>query len=315
MDYLKRRGNNLSTVIETKGLSKSYQGFQAVQDVSLKIKKGEIYGFIGLNGAGKTTVIRLLLGLIRPTEGASYIHGEKVSLNNHHIWNNVGYMVETPHFHPELTVQENLEIYTRFRLISDPHAVSRVMSQLNLSQYAHRKAQNLSLGNAQRLGIAKALLSKPDILLLDEPVNGLDPTGMIEIRELLQELTINEGVTILISSHLLSEVAKIATKIGIIHDGKLIQEIKTTELKQQLKQRLLIDTRDNQAAATSLLVAGYSPNINEKGLLEIYDQHAIKHPDELSLLLAYENLPVTRLTLEEENLESYFLKIIQKRGA
>lgn len=314
MDYSKRRGYKLTTVIETIGLSKSYQGFRAVQDISLKIKMGDIYGFIGLNGAGKTTVIRLLLGLIRPTQGASYIYGEKVILNNHHIWKKVGYIVETPHFYPELTVQENLEIYKRLSQISDPNAVLKVMDQLNISQYAHIKAQNLSLGNTQRLGIAKALLPKPDILILDEPVNGLDPAGMIEIRELLQRLAVNEGITILISSHLLSEVTKIATKIGIIHEGKLIREIQTKELNLVLNQRLLIDTRDNQAAKTTLLAAGYSPVINENGLLEIHDQNAIMHPDELSHFLVFEKLPATQLTVEKEDLESYFLKIIQKRG-
>src|SRR5690625_686489 len=233
--------------IQTNQLSKSYKGFQAVENVSLTIKKGEIYGFIGLNGAGKTTTIRMLLGMIRPTHGTCYIKGEKVSLINNHMWKNVGYMVETPHFYPELTVEENLDIFRRLRLISNRDIVLKVMDQLHLTRYAQKKAKNLSLGNAQRLGIAKALLHSPEILILDEPVNGLDPAGIVEIRELLQDLAFNKGVTILISSHLLSEIAKIATNIGVIHEGKLIQEIESNKLNELLNRRLTIDTRDRKS--------------------------------------------------------------------
>jgi len=305
----------LLTVIQTDHISKNYNGFQAVQDVSLSIKEGEIYAFIGLNGAGKTTVIRMLLGMIRPTHGACYFNNQKVRLSNYHIWNQVGYIVETPHFYPELTVEENLEIYRRLRLITDKNAVSSVMTQLNLTQYAHKKAKNLSLGNAQRLGIAKALLPMPKVLILDEPVNGLDPAGMVEIRALLQGLAFNHGVTILISSHLLSEVAKIATKIGIIDKGQLVQEIQSDKLNQLLHRHLLISTKDNNAALSKLLSAEYDAKLNDKGLIEIYNQQAIQHPDEVSRLLVYGSVPPTKLVVKEENLETYFLRVIQKEEA
>ncbi|WP_143695727.1 ABC transporter ATP-binding protein [Virgibacillus proomii] len=301
-------------IIQTNHVSKKYKDLQAVKDVSLNVNKGEIYGFIGLNGAGKTTTIRMLLGMIRPTQGTCFIKGEKVSRTNHRIWRNVGYMVETPHSYPELTVEENLEIYRRLRMISNPNIISKVMNQLNLTQYAQKKAGNLSLGNAQRLGIAKALLHTPEILILDEPVNGLDPAGIVEIRELLQDLAFNKGVTILISSHLLSEVAKIATKIGIIHEGQLIQEIESIKLNQLLHQCLIIDSRDNKAVVIKLSAAGYTPVLNKNGLIETYNKKAIQHPDEISRLLVYEGFPPTRLSLEEENLESYFLRIIERKG-
>ncbi|MEI3614833.1 ABC transporter ATP-binding protein [Pseudogracilibacillus sp. SO30301A] len=303
----------MSTVIQTNHLSKSYHGFQAVKDVSLSIKEGEIYGFIGLNGAGKTTVIRMILGMVRPTHGACYIHNQKVHLSNHHIWNQVGYIVETPHFYPELTVKENLDIYRRLRLILDKNIVSKVMNQLNLTQYADKKAQNLSLGNAQRLGIAKALLPMPKVLILDEPVNGLDPAGIVEVRELLQDLAFNQGVTILISSHLLTEVAKIATKIGIIDNGQLVQEVETVNLNQLLHQYLLIHTKDNNVALSKLLSAGYVAKINDKGLIEISDQAAIEHPDEVSRFLAYEGFPPMKLIVNEEDLEAYFFRTITKK--
>lgn len=301
-------------IIQTEHISKTYKDHQAVKDISLSVNKGEIYGFIGLNGAGKTTIIRMLLGMIRPTQGASYINGKKVSLTNYDIWREVGYMVETPHSYPELTVEENLEIYRRLKLISTPQVVSKVMTQLNLTQYARKKTKELSLGNAQRLGIAKALLSMPSILILDEPVNGLDPVGIVEIRELLQDLALNKGITILISSHLLSEVAKIATKIGIIHEGKLLQEIETIKLNKLLNQRLIIDCMDNENALSILSTAGYSSILNEKGLIECYDKKAVSHPELVSHFLVHEGFPPTRLTVEEEDLESYFLRIIESKG-
>src|SRR5690625_2587688 len=243
----------MQEVIQTNQLSKSYKDFQAVKNISLSISKGEIYGFIGLNGAGKTTTIRMLLGLIKPTHGTSYINGEKVTSTNYQIWEHVGHIVETPHSYPELTVKENLEIFRQLRMVLDPHAVSTVMDQLHLTRYAQTKAGNLSLGNVQRLGIAKTLLHSPDILILDEPVNGLDPAGILEIRQLLQNLAFNEGVTILISSHLLSEISKISTKIGVIDEGELIQEIESNKLNELLNHRLTIDTRHNKAAISNFL--------------------------------------------------------------
>src|SRR5699024_5326513 len=158
-------------VIQTQQLSKSYKGFQAVKNITLNIHKREIYGFIGLNEAGKTTTIRMILGMIKPTTGKCNITGEHDSMNHKRIRNNVGYIVETPHSYPELTVQENLDIFRRYRLISNKKIVSKVINQLQLTRYTHTKAKHLSLGNAQRLGIAKALLHSPQILILDEPVN------------------------------------------------------------------------------------------------------------------------------------------------
>jgi|SRR5690625_293129 len=304
----------MDPIIQTNNISKTYKDIQAVKDVSITIHQGEIYGFIGLNGAGKTTTIRMLLGMIRPTNGACYIKGKKVSQKNYDIWKDVGHIVETPHSYPELTVEENLHIYRRLRLIQDKKVVTNVMEKLHLTRYAHIKASNLSLGNIQRLGIAKALIHSPEILILDEPVNGLDPAGIVEIRELLQDLATQQDVTILISSHLLSEIAIIANKIGIIHEGQLIQEISTTKLNELLKQRLIINTHHNKVAISKLSEDGYSPIINKEKCIEIYDKKAVQSPDKIARLLVYEGCPPTRLTVEEENLEAYFLKIIEEKG-
>jgi len=305
----------MESVIQTDDLSKHYKGFKAVDRVSLEVAKGEIYGFIGLNGSGKTTTIRMLLGMIRPTHGRCFLLGQQVQLSNYNIWEKIGFMVETPYAYPELTVRENLDIFRRLRKLANPAAILQVMDQLKLTQYKDRKAKHLSLGNAQRLGIAKALLHNPDILILDEPVNGLDPAGIVEVRELLQHLALNEKKTIFISSHLLGEVAKVATKIGIIHEGRLLQEVASTELDQLLKQRLLLDARQKSLAVSALSESGISCFMNEEGWIESYDQSAIRYPDNIARLLVEKGCPPTRLLVEEENLESYFLRAIGKRGA
>lgn len=304
----------MEPVIETRGISKRYKNFQAVKDVSISIDKGEIYGFIGLNGSGKTTTIRMMLGMIKPTAGVCHIKGEKVSPTNHRIWRSVGHIVETPYAYPELTVKENLNIFSRLKRVEGTDAVDKVMDQLNLTRYANKKAGHLSLGNAQRLGIAKALIHSPDILILDEPMNGLDPSGIVEVRELLQDLVFNKGVTILLSSHQLSEVAMIATKIGIINEGSLIKEISTNTLNALLDQQLIVDTRDNQGAQALFENMGYLSKINNHGLIEVSDERAIQTPDEISQLLVNNGHPPTKLMVRERNLESYFLKTIEKGG-
>src|SRR5690625_7009025 len=232
-------------MIRTKNLTKRYKQFYAVDNVSLHVKKGEIYGFLGLNGAGKTTTLEMLLGLVRPTKGAAYLLNKRVQLKNYHLWNHVGYLLAAPYSYPELTVEENLTMFAQLRQIKSKHRVYQVIDQLHLRAYSNVKARNLSLGNRVRLGIARALLHEPEILILDEPVNGLDPAGMIDIRELLKDLAFNHGVTILMSSHLLDEVAKIATTIGIIHKGCLIEEIPAKTLKEQLREQLVIKIPDH----------------------------------------------------------------------
>ena len=304
----------MNDIIKTNNLSKHYGTVRAVDGISLSIKKGEIYGFIGLNGAGKTTTIRLLLGMIHPTAGTSFVCGEEVTYGNHDMWKNVGYLVETPHSYPDLTVRENLEIVRRLRFISDKKSVDAVIDKLQLGPYAERKVKNLSLGNAQRLGLAKALLHNPDILILDEPTNGMDPAGIVEIRNLLRNLAFNHGVTIFISSHILSELSKLATRIGIIHEGRLIQEVDTNQLDQLRRKRLLLNTFDNEATQSLLNKNGYSVNVSEEGTLEVRDEKAIDHPEAIATLLVQAGLPPTLLRVEEENLESYFLRIIGKQG-
>lgn len=300
----------MDEVIRTEKLTKKYGGFTAVSEISLNVRKGEIYGFLGLNGAGKTTTIRMLLGMIKPCSGSAYINGKKVSPGDTELGRETGYLVEIPYSYPELTVRENLEIFRKLRLLPDKTAVDKIMEKLNLTQYANRKAAHLSLGNSQRLGLAKALIHNPQILILDEPANGLDPAGIFEIRELLKDLALNHGVTVFISSHILGEISRFATRIGIINNGVLIQEINTPELEILCKKRLIVNTANNAEAKSILERSNVIAEINNHNQLEIIDEKLILNPGKVATLLVNSNLPPSMLFVSEEDLESYFLRTI-----
>jgi ABC-2 type transport system ATP-binding protein len=300
-------------------LTKRYGEFYAVEDVSLRVGYGEIYAFLGLNGAGKTTTIRMLLGMIRPTSGAATLLGKRVDADARELWAQVGYLVETPHAYPELTVRENLEVFRRLRGLRDPKAVERIIEQLTLTPYADQRAGTLSLGNAQRLGLAKAMLHDPALLLLDEPANGLDPSGVVEVRELLRELAHKHGVTIFLSSHLLGEVARIATRFGVIHQGRLLEELSAAEMERQRVRWLVVDARDRSGArsvltATGLVVESCAGFVNERngmaGALRLSDAYAVAHPEEVARRLVGAGIDLTRLSVEEEDLESQFLQLV-----
>jgi ABC-2 type transport system ATP-binding protein len=304
----------MAEVIRTENLSKDFGKVRAVRNLSINVKKGEIYGFLGLNGAGKTTTIRMLLGMINPTSGVSYLNSEKVAPGNHKIWGNVGYLVEVPYSYPELTVRENLEIIKKLRFLDDRSAVDSIIEKLHLQEYADRRAKHLSQGNKQRLGLAKALIHHPEILLLDEPTNGLDPAGIVEIRELLLDMVRNHGTTVFISSHILSEISKIATRIGIIHNGILMQEINADELDRLRQKKLTLKTTNDALALEILSKNQFPVTVNEDGIIEIRDQEAILHPEKIAELLVNNATPPLLLKVEEEDLETYFLRTIGMKG-
>lgn len=298
-------------IIHTELLTKTYAAKTAVDRVSITVTQGEIYGFLGLNGAGKTTMIRMLLGMTSPDNGKRYLFGKPVG-SDLSIWNDVGYLVEAASGYPQLSVIENLQIASYYRGITDRHFISDIIQRLHLGVFQNRKAKELSMGNLQRLALAKALFHKPKLLILDEPINGLDPAGIVEVRNLLTDLARN-GSTIFISSHILSEIAKLATRIGIIHNGKMICEMSTAELTRQLRRKLLVDTRDNKDALAELASQQISSSINEDGVIEITDAIAIETRDKISKLLVHADLPPRQLYLYEEDLENYFLRLIESR--
>ncbi len=243
--------------IETEDLGKRYGTVIAVQQLSLRVAEGEIYAFLGLNGAGKTTTIRMLLGMIKPTWGTAQVLHTRVRLGSREPWAAVGYLVETPHSYPELTVYENLEV-------------------------------------ARRL----------------HPANGLDPAGIVEIRELLLELTREQGVTVFLASHILAEVSRLAGRIGIIHQGRLLQELDVDELEQKRRRRLLVRAREMETARLALATAGHPAEILPDGTLELTDIPSLEHPDDLARLLVQAGAPPTQVVVEQEDLEQYFLRLL-----
>lgn len=208
-------------VLRTEALAKHYGRVRAVDGIDLEVRRGEVYGFLGRNGAGKTTTIRMLLGLIRPTAGSVHVFGQPIGHDQEWL-RRVGFLVESATAYPNLTVVENLDLQRRLTGAA-PSRVGEVVEQLGLAPYADRRAGRLSLGNKQRLSLARALLHAPEVLVLDEPANALDPAGIVEVRELLRGLA-NDGVTVFMSSHILAEVAHLADRIGIVDAGRLVEE-------------------------------------------------------------------------------------------
>ena len=298
-----------TTILELRNVTKFYGDFKAVDDVSFSLPRGCIHGFLGPNGAGKTTTIRALLGMIRPSQGDVKVLGQTVGPHGLGPWSRVGHLVESPSAYPELTVRENLEIARRLHHIVDPNASNRIIERLALASYADRKAATLSMGNLQRLGLARALLHEPELLILDEPANGLDPAGVVEIRTLLEALANEKGVTIFMSSHILTEVDKLATRIGIIHNACLIEELDTDQLQKLRSKRLEVKARNLEGAQISLHSAGYKL-VTEDETIILHDPYAIEHPDDIARILVNAGAPPTRLAVEQQNLEEHFMQII-----
>jgi ABC-2 type transport system ATP-binding protein len=295
--------------IETQGLTKRFGDVLAVNSIDLRVKPGEIYGFLGLNGAGKTTTIRALLGMIRPSTGKVTVLGQALGPHGRGPWERVGHLVENPSAYPELTVRENLEIGRRLHNISDREATTRAMQKLSIASYAERRAGTLSTGNLRRLGLARALLHEPELLILDEPANGLDPAGVVEIRELLQGLVRKQGVTVFMSSHILTEVDRLATRIGIIHRGRLIEELDADKLERMRVKYLAIKARDVNAAHNVLKSAGYAISSDHGDTIRLSDLRATNAPDEVAQVLVRAGTPPTYLAVEQENLEDHFLRL------
>jgi ABC-2 type transport system ATP-binding protein len=289
------------------GISKWYGPVRAVAGVSLEVAPGEIYALLGLNGAGKTTLIRMLLSMVRPTSGSVELLGR--TSGSRAAWPRVGYLVETPSAYPELTVRENLEVMRRLRRLPSAQAVDDAIALFGLGPYAERRARTLSLGNLQRLGLAKAMLHRPSLVLLDEPVNGLDPAGVVEIRTLLSSLAREHGITVFLSSHILGEVARLATRVGVLHHGRLIDEFTAADLPRRVDRHLLVATRDDTRAATLLAACGMTASTTESGL-RLTNDRAVQSPDVVATALVRGGCPPTRLTVVEEDLESYFLRLV-----
>lgn len=292
------------SIVETRDLTKHYGRTFAVRELNIQVAAGEIYGFLGLNGAGKSTTIRMLLGMTRPSRGTARLFGRAIARAP---WKRVGYLVDGAHAYPGMTVRENLELSRRLYGVTDRGATDRVLEQLGLGTLGDRRAGTLSQGNAQRLGLARTLLHRPELLILDEPANALDPAGIVELRELLATLAREHGVAILVSSHILAEVARLATRIGIIDHGQLLTELDPSALRG--RERLVLTARDRRAAGRALRDGGFQ--VRELGeRLELTEPPAVEHPDQIASLLVGAGAPPTSLHVEREDLEALFLRLI-----
>ena len=293
----------METVLRTVGLTKRFGRASAVDHVSMTVNKGDIYGFIGKNGAGKTTFMRVVLGLSAPTEGTVELFG---GLSPEEAGKKIGALIEAPGIFPNCTAKENMK---RFAILKDEDEsqIDGLLDFVGLGDVGNKKAGKFSLGMKQRLGIAIAMLGAPELLILDEPVNGLDPTGMKEIRDLILRLNREKGITVLISSHLLDELSKIVTRYGIINNGVLVDEIDASEMKAKTGHRLIIVVDDVEKAVSLLEkeVGKDSIGINGHaiGLSSGLDRTA-----ELNALLVKNGVAVSSLSVKTDGLEKYFIE-------
>ncbi|ASS67766.1 MULTISPECIES: ABC transporter ATP-binding protein [unclassified Paenibacillus] len=297
-------------VLQTNQLSKKFKSSTALHNVELSIRKGSIYGFIGQNGAGKSTLIRIVAGLAFPTEGSIELFGASDERSLIEARKRIGSIIESPALFPHMTASENLEANRILRGIPGKDCVPRTLELVGLQGTGKKKAKNFSLGMKQRLGLAIALLGDPEFLILDEPTNGLDPMGVVEMRELLKRLNRERGITILISSHILSELYLLASHYGIIHRGQLLEQLTAQELNGKCQQYVLIKADNpNMAAAVVQRELGTAEfEVLPDGAIKLYSP--IDQPGKVSSALFSAGLEIEQFTPMGEDLESYFTKRI-----
>lgn len=297
-------------VLETAGLRKQYRHFTALNNVTMHIPRGAIYGFVGKNGAGKTTLIRLICGLQRPTSGSYTLFGKlNTSRDIRECRKRMGAVVETPSLYLDMTADENLKEQYRILGLPSFEDIPRLLKLVGLENTGKKVAGNFSLGMRQRLGIAIALAGNPDFLVLDEPANGLDPQGIVEMRELILRLNHEYHITVLISSHILDELSRLATHYGFIDNGSILKEITAKELEDACRKCLCVTVSDSQALCTTLDEMGLEYQMNSETEAEIYGQPEITV---LVQRLAEKGCTVLSIREREESLENYYMNLIEK---
>lgn len=298
-------------VIETKGLSKEYSHDLVVNSVDMHVEKGKIYGLLGKNGAGKTTTMCMLLNLTYPSSGEIFLFGKDPKKYSKELYSRIGSIIETPGFYENLTAYENLKIIGKIRGGYDPRNVELALEMVNLSDAKSKKFKDFSLGMKQRLGIAAAIMHSPELLILDEPINGLDPFGIKEIRALLKRLSHDFGITILISSHILSEIENLADVIGFMDNGVLIDEISREELYGRLNKFVEFEVSDVDSAVDILEKLELKENrdftFRDKTIC-LYSHLELR--DKFNALFVKAGIDVKKVNLCEENLEEFFTRFI-----
>ena len=301
-------------IIETRNLTKRFGKQTAVNSLDMKIEKGKIYGLLGKNGAGKTTTMCMLLNLSKPTNGEIFFFGKHYKQDPYDVYSKIGSIIETPGFYENLSAFDNLKVFAKLRGDYNKEDIEKALEIVSLTHAKDKKFKNFSLGMKQRLGIAAAIMHNPEILILDEPINGLDPMGIKEIRKLLKDLSEVYGTTILISSHILSEIEAIADVIGVMDGGLLIEEVSMNQLHEKLNKHVKFEVSDIDLTCKILEKLTLKENIdfsvNENNI------HLYNHLDlraEFNEQFVKSGIKVNEMSICEESLEEYFTKIIDKK--
>lgn len=297
-------------ILRTINLSKKYKDKLIVDNVNMNIRRGDIYGFIGENGAGKTSVIRLITGLVKITSGNIILFNSDREENIKTQRKRIGSLIESPALYPEMTAYQNLEAIRLQRGISGKQEIDRVLDLVNLKNTKNKKVKNFSLGMKQKLAIAIALLGNPEFLILDEPINGLDPVSIVEIRELLKKINKDKDTTILISSHILKELNQLATTYGVISNGKLIDEFSSQDLEQRCKLSLDIKVDDINRAVIIIEEQLNTNNFKviKDNTIKLFDY--INQPGKVSSVLVKNNIEIQQIMTNGEDLEDYYVNLI-----
>ncbi len=295
-------------VLNTNDIHKSYRKFQALNGLTMNVPKGAIYGFVGKNGAGKTTLIRIITGLQDPTSGEFSLYGiSSKEKNINKSRRRMGAVIETPALYLDMTAEDNLKMQYRILGLPSFDGIEETLDLVGLGNTGKKKVRNFSLGMRQRLGVAIALCGNPDFLVLDEPINGLDPQGIVEIRELILKLNREKKITVLISSHILDELSKLATHYGFIDKGRIVKEMSSEELENACRKCVRLSVTDTKILTRVLDKMNLEYKVIDSSLCDIFSKPSIT---ELTLALAKENCEVLSVNEHDESLESYYISLI-----
>lgn len=300
----------MNYILRTTNLSKKYKDKEVITNVNMNVKKGEIYGFLGPNGAGKTTIMKMVVNLLKPSFGEIEIFGEKLNNKSYETLKRIGSIIEYPVFYDKLTGRENLEIHCEYMGYYDKGAIDKALDLVNLKETDNKLVKDFSLGMKQRLGIARAVITKPELLILDEPINGLDPIGIKEMRDILKMLNKEYNITILISSHILAEIEQVVDTIGIINNGSLIKEVSMESVRESNTEYIEIVTKD---CTRALFILENDLNISnfkviDNVLIRIYDLKLFQK--DISKVLILKDIEIEAISRKNNTLEDYFLNLL-----
>ena len=297
----------MSYILQTNHLTKIIDGKELVTDVNIHVKKGEIYGFLGPNGAGKTTVMKMITNLWKPTKGTVELFGKTLETTSYEVLKRMGSIIEFPTFYEHMSGKDNLQLHCEYMGYYNKGSIDEVLEMLNLREAANKPVKSYSLGMKQRLGLGIAMVGNPDILILDEPINGLDPEGIIEIRELILKLNKEKGITFIISSHYLDELSKIATYYGFIDSCRIIKEISKEDLDQNFRKRIQINITNLKESVKYLEEKNIPYKVISDNIIDIYEKINISN---LVIELSKRNCTINSFQEKGESLENYYLNLI-----